>query len=71
MFIGNGQVIFDTIRIAMGIEFNLQHDITQGQQEQQPFVETAHTALVKAEEARVLIMEELLNGTNVAKMKLS
>ena len=71
MFIDNGQVIFDTILIAMAIEFNLQHDITQDLQERQLFVETAHTALVKAEEAHVLIMEELLNGTSIAKIKLS
>lgn len=58
MFICNGQVIFDTIPIAMVIEFNLQHDMIHDQQGQQPFVETAHTVLVKAEEARVLIMEE-------------
>lgn len=71
MFIGTVQVIFDTIQIVMGIEFNLQHDTTRDLQEQLPFVETVHIALVKAEEAHALIMEELLNGTSIAKMKLS
>lgn len=71
MFIDNGQVIFDTIQMVMGIEFNLQHDTTHDRQEQRPFVETVHIALVKAEEAHALIMEVLLNGTSIAKMKLS
>ena len=55
----------------MGIEFNLQHDTIHDLQEQLPFVETVHIALVKAEEAHALIMEELLNGTSIAKIKLS